>query len=469
MPRDLWPSFRYRPDGLLFNSFQANRDIYEGNHNVKKGNFYQMYPRKAGGGNTWNCVDKEARHARKRRILNAAFSDKALKTFEGCIVQHVDRWCELIGADNGWSKPRNMADWSDRLVFDILGELLYARSFNIKEPEDNDMKSIPRTTIDQARFLYYFSQSPLLSVCLWLKPRGLDRFFEIARPKGAQLFLNFRQSCLTSRLKQEIDSQEKQVDTGDVRKDLFHHLFRAKDPLTGGSGYTEQELQEENNLLMVAGSDTTSTVFTAMLSYLTRNPTVHERLASEIRATFSNANDVQSGSKLNSCQYLRAFINEAMRLNPPVTADMNREVLPGGLTVDGHFLQEGTNVGVAPFSPHRNQTVFREPFAFTPKQWIPDEKTGITAASVVVCESAFRPFSIGSRGCPGKQLAYLEMSITMAKVLFLYDVRAVEGDDLGAGRSELMWGRRNTENYQTWDVFVSTRDGPQVQFKSRRT
>lgn len=121
MPRDLWPSFRYRPDGLLFNSFQANRDIYEGNHNVKKGNFYQMYPRKAGGGNTWNCVDKEARHARKRRILNAAFSDKALKTFEGCIVQHVDRWCELIGADNGWSKPRNMADWSDRLVFDILG------------------------------------------------------------------------------------------------------------------------------------------------------------------------------------------------------------------------------------------------------------------------------------------------------------------------------------------------------------
>lgn len=274
---------------------------------------------------------------------------------------------------------------------------------------------------------------------------------------------------MTSRLKQEIDSQEKQVDTGDVRKDLFHHLFRAKDPLTGGSGYTEQELQEENNLLMVAGSDTTSTVFTAMLSYLTRNPTVHERLASEIRATFSNANDVQSGSKLNSCQYLRAFINEAMRLNPPVTADMNREVLPGGLTVDGHFLQEGTNVGVAPFSPHRNQTVFREPFAFTPKQWIPDEKTGITAASVVVCESAFRPFSIGSRGCPGKQLAYLEMSITMAKVLFLYDVRAVEGDDLGAGRSELMWGRRNTENYQTWDVFVSTRDGPQVQFKSRRT
>lgn len=114
------PVFRDRPNGVLFNSPQANKDIYEGNSNVRKGDFYAMYPLKAGAGNTWNCVDK-ARHARKRRILNAAFSDKALKTAEGYIIQHVDRWCELIGADNTWSEPRNMAEWSDRLVFDILG------------------------------------------------------------------------------------------------------------------------------------------------------------------------------------------------------------------------------------------------------------------------------------------------------------------------------------------------------------
>ncbi|KAL9026064.1 MAG: hypothetical protein Q9196_005218 [Gyalolechia fulgens] len=460
------PVFRYRPDGLLFNSPQANRDIYEGSQNVRKGSFYQMYPRKVGAGNTWNSVDK-VKHARKRRILNAAFSDKALKTSEGYIIQHADRWCEIVGADNGWSEPRNMTDWSDRLVFDILGELLYARSFNIKEPGDNSMKSIPRTTLDYATFLYYFSQSPLLSFWLWLKPRGLDRFFEIARPKAAQLFIDFSESCLMSRLDQEVESQKKQIATGDGRKDIFHHLFRAQDPLTGGPGYTKQELWEESDLLLVAGSDTTSTVIAAMFFYLTRNPKAYGKLVTEIRATFSSANEVRSGSKLNSCRYLRAFINESMRLTPPVPADMNREVLPGGLTVDGHFLQEGTNVGVAPFSLHRNENFFHEPFTFMPERWIPDEDTGVTAANVAVCESAFRPFSVGSRGCPGKRLAYLEMSIAMAKVLFLYDVQAVEGDNLGAGKSELMWGRRNTETYQTWDVFVSIRDGPKVQFKHK--
>ncbi|KAL8719417.1 MAG: hypothetical protein Q9225_003582 [Loekoesia sp. 1 TL-2023] len=464
------PVFRHHPNGLLFNSPKANRDIYEGNANVKKGSFYLMYPRNVGAVNTWNCVDK-VRHARKRRILNAAFSDRALKTSEEYIIQHADRWCELLGdaANNGWSLPRNIADWSDRLVFDILGELCFARSFNIKEPEDNDLKSIPHTMTDYCGFMYYFSQSPLLSTWLWLKPKGLDRLFEIARPKGAQLFVNFSESCLTTRLNQEKKMQEKKMNTGDVREDMFHFLFRAKDPETGGPGYTEEELRGESDLLITGGSDTTSTVFAAMFFYLTRNPKVYEKLTGEIREKFNSADDIRSGTRLNSCRYLRAFINEAMRMNPPVGAELDREALPGGITIDGHYVRKGTKVGVASFSLHHNEDIFHEPFAFRPERWIPDEKTGVTAASVAACESAFTPFSIGPRGCPGKQLAYLEMSITMAKVLFLCDVKAVEGDDLGAGKSELMWGRRNKETFQTSDVFVASREGPVVQLRYRRT
>lgn len=108
---------------LLFNSPKANRDIYETKANAKKGRFYDMYPRKTGYSNTWDCTDR-VKHARKRRILNAALSDKALKSSENYIIKHADRWCELLldGGDHEWSSPRNMADWSDRLVFDILGK-----------------------------------------------------------------------------------------------------------------------------------------------------------------------------------------------------------------------------------------------------------------------------------------------------------------------------------------------------------
>jgi cytochrome P450 len=50
---------------------------------------------------------------------------------------------------------------------------------------------------------------------------------------------------------------------------------------------------------------------------------------------------------------------------------------------------------------------------------------------VAEIESAFFPFSIGSRGCPGKRLAYQQMTTTMARVLFCMDFRAVAGDTTG--------------------------------------
>ena len=117
------PVFRYSPDGLLFNSVKAHQDIYGARANAKKGAWYNIYNQKAGIPSTWSCIDK-TKHARKRRILNAAFSDKALKSSEYHIIQHADRWCELLveGGDHEWSSPRNMAHWSDLLVFDILGK-----------------------------------------------------------------------------------------------------------------------------------------------------------------------------------------------------------------------------------------------------------------------------------------------------------------------------------------------------------
>lgn len=37
-----------------------------------------------------------------------------------------------------------MVEWANAIVFDILGDLLYARSYDIKEPGPNDQKDIPK-------------------------------------------------------------------------------------------------------------------------------------------------------------------------------------------------------------------------------------------------------------------------------------------------------------------------------------
>ena len=149
------PAFRYCPDGVLFNTSTAARTIYDAKANVIKGPVYKVWPQEAGTVNTWTCRDK-AKHARKRRILNAAFSDKSLKSSEPYIIQHADRWCELLveGSTRGWSEPRNMTHWSDCLVFDILGELCYAKSFDIKEPGQNELKLLPKLIGEFLMLLY---------------------------------------------------------------------------------------------------------------------------------------------------------------------------------------------------------------------------------------------------------------------------------------------------------------------------
>ena len=69
----------------------------------------------------------------------------AIRSAEPYLSQHADRWCELLLLDTeaGWSEAKNMADWANYLVFDILGDLCYARSFGIKEPGPNELKFIP--------------------------------------------------------------------------------------------------------------------------------------------------------------------------------------------------------------------------------------------------------------------------------------------------------------------------------------
>lgn len=128
----------------MVNTPTANREIYGPKANFRKGDYYKAWPRNVNAINTWNAVDIEV-HARKRRVLNNAFSDRALRSAEPFVQANTDRWCELIGQQTeegtGWSKSLNMADWTNYLVFDILGDLCFGKSFEMKE-EGSDMRYV---------------------------------------------------------------------------------------------------------------------------------------------------------------------------------------------------------------------------------------------------------------------------------------------------------------------------------------
>ena len=283
------------------------------------------------------------------------------------------------------------------------------------------------------------------------------------------MFFKYLETSVAERTKVEEEVQKQGSDQKNARKDMFHYFFQAKDPETGHSAYSPGELLMEAQLLVIAGADTTTTTLAAVLFYLTRNPLVYARLGQEIRTTFQTVDEIRSGAKLSACRYLRACLDEAMRMSPPVPGDLQRQVLPGGLKVDDIFVPEGFQISTCTYALHHNESVFQDPFVYRPERWIVDEKSGVSAADVARAETAFSPFSAGPRACMGKNLAYLELTITLARLLYLLDVKGPDGDTLGQGAPDLMWGRRGKQQYQLSDFFMACKEGPMTQFKRRQT
>jgi hypothetical protein len=75
------------------------------------------------------------------------------------------------------------------------------------------------------------------------------------------------------------------------------------------------------------------------------------------------------------------------------------------------------------------------------------------------------PFSAGTRGCIGKPLAYLQISILFATLMFKYDIRLckeawVNGRWSGSGSDQ-------HDQYDLVDMFISWKNGPLIEVKAR--
>ena len=181
------------------------------------------------------------------------------------------------------------------------------------------------------------------------------------------------------------------------------------------------------------------------------------RLTTTVRSTFPTVDSIVSGPLLNSCSYLRACIDEALRLCPPLPMPLPRKVLSGGLIVDGRAFPAGTTVGVPTYALHHSGVHFPDPFAFNPSRWLVSD--GTSEEAVQLARDAFVPFSIGPRACIGRGVALLELYVAIARAVWLYDWRTVKGTEAN--------GMSPSGEYAMKDHFVVWKEGPVLQFKLR--
>ena len=218
--------------------------------------------------------------------------------------------------------------------------------------------------------------------------------------------------------------------------------------------------------------------------------------------TFNEKDDIRTGPKLQSCHYLRACIDEAMRMSPAVPGLLPRLVLPGGLDIPSMNLHipAGVDVGTCTYAIQHHEDYVVEPFKYDPSRWLQQagsksqvshvrqrSDSGVALTNPLATRdgtksdeyaslhqdrealnSVSAPFSLGNRACLGKPLVYMETSIAIAKLVFAYDMRLVEAEPGDAGvRADVVSGKRRAGEYHLRDWFLGKNDGPIVEFAKR--
>ncbi|KAI9755042.1 MAG: hypothetical protein M4579_004445 [Chaenotheca gracillima] len=456
---------RFGPDRVSINSNEALKAIYGSQANTQKSAGYSSFRHFFKSDSTQTIVDK-AQHARKRRVLSFALSDKALRAMEEPMLSHARKFFAYLRDDQPatdstsvnpekkspkeWASAKNVADWFGYLSFDTMGSIIFGSPFDMMDSVKNHY--IIDVLADGAGGLMLLGHMPML---LTLK---LDQILFPKLVRDNKRYEAYSKGQSDRRIKQEKKTES---------KDVFQFLLEAKDP-ESGEGFSMPELVSESSLLIIAGSDTSATAMAGTLFYLLHNPATLESVNAEVRAAFDDVEQIRAGGRLNGCRYLRACIDEAMRLSPPVGGIMPREVMIGGVDIDGYHIPAGMDVGTPMYAIHHNELYYPEPFAYRPSRWIADSEEGVTADSVSLALSAFCPFSLGPRGCVGKAMAYMEMTIVLARLLWSYEMRLAPGyEKQGGGRRGLGAGREREDELQLIDKFVSKADGPMVEFKAR--
>ncbi|KAG8706591.1 hypothetical protein FRC08_000954 [Ceratobasidium sp. 394] len=188
---------------------------------------------------------------------------------------------------------------------------------------------------------------------------------------------------------------------------LLDHLVQFTDD--------ETVIKDEIINILVAGRDTTAATLTFAVYLLAMNPNVMAKLRTEILAHIGPTN-YPTPDTFRDMKYLRAVINETLRLFPAVpmnerTAVRSTVFKSGGKTF---YVPKGANVGYSVLHMHRRKDLWGpDAEEFDPERWIDERLRKYVTPNPFI----FLPFNAGPRICLGQQFAYNESSFFLVRLL----------------------------------------------------
>jgi cytochrome P450 len=146
--------------------------------------------------------------------------------------------------------------------------------------------------------------------------------------------------------------------------------------------------------LITAGTETTVSLMCGAVYHILSNPPVLLSLCQEIRGAADNASDLNL-ELIYGMKYLRACLDETMRMYPSIVGTLPRVVDGDGAYICDQFVPPNTVVGVNQWATYRSNKNFIYPDEFRPDRWLNVEEGEYIGDR----RKAFQPFGYGPRKC----------------------------------------------------------------------
>ncbi|KAK0612002.1 cytochrome P450 [Immersiella caudata] len=350
--------------------------------------------------------DNEA-HSQMKFKLAPGYSGREIVDLEDKIDANIAALIKLV-EDSYLSAPTetkafDLAQKVQYFTADTIGDVAFGKPIGFLQT-DSDMYDYLKTSAEGFPFFTMLSLFPWLMNILALDI--VKKYMPSAKDTvGMGRIMGLAQETVEKRYPPK---------GGEPHQDMLASWIR--------HGLTKEEAKSETVLQILAGAETAATAIRMILFHVYSNPCVLSRLRVEIR-------DARPSSPITNAEasrmpYLQAVIKEAIRICPPITGDILKDVPPEGDTYNGQFLPGGTVIGYSMVAMLRDKKTFGEDAAtFRPERFLPEgaSEDELHKRDAVV-EGAF---AFGRWRCLGRNIAQLEMNKVIPEIIRKFDLSLV--------------------------------------------
>lgn len=396
---------RISPNHISISDPQALTDIYGHGANFLKDAWYD-----GGAGEYRHMADSRVKveHQRKRKMLAHLFAQKTIANLEPVMAETTAVLVAQVDKHIASGKDINMRRYLNYFTIDLFSELLYGRTLGCLERGDDIVDAeTPDGKLTKVPFIKSLHDATIINTILGMEapllPITKKLFSKHPYKKAGADYDNIIYHNTKLRFREE-DAED---------SDIFSKMMKSSkgEELNLPAG----EILSECSVMMNAGTDTTTAALTNSIYLIYKHPDVLAKLRKELDEATGTA-EVPSYEELAKLPYLRACIEEALRVRPASSMGLPRTVPKGGRWIAGKFIDEDVTVSVPTYSVLRDADTFENAETYCPDRWITDDKE-----KIVKMGRAHLPFSTGPRACIGRNIAYFEQLLVIGTLIRLFD------------------------------------------------